>query len=256
MVSSRTTQCGDKGGGSVLSQRWSVLRLIRLRVSFLALGVLASAGCGQRGEKITVNWRKPKPQVTQGTPLRYKTIQIGQVEKVQPAESGDGTTVTIRVLPKYGHYVRAKSTFLVESPAGGHIAYIELIPLDRDGPPALPDAVFQGAESRIEARVERILTDWKRTTMIIALIAGVIVLLFVITRALFRLWALSLCLGSGVAGVLLGRDYLSTSLVPYLPPNVPANVVGMALAFLVGYVVGIILVSILLRPLVACRKAR
>jgi hypothetical protein len=148
----RKNRCLSIGGEEAIPapSGWSGLGLVR--AGALALVVLVIAGCGSRGPRITVNWRKPKPELAENTSLRYQSIEVGVVRYVQAAPGG-GTTVTIRLKPKYAHYVREKSTFLVEAPKGGQAAYIDLVPLDRGAPQALPDAVFEGAESRLEAKV-------------------------------------------------------------------------------------------------------
>ena len=241
---------GDCGGGgspgrSTLQHLWFLATLAVL---------LGAAGCGLRGPQITVSWRKPKLEVKENTPLRYQSVEIGGVEQVQATTLGGGTTVTIRLRRKYAHYVREKSTFVVEVPAPGEEAYIDLVPLDADSPPAQAGAVFQGAETRLEATGVKLLTDWKRTLLILGLVAGVLVLLVVLTKIVFKLWVLFVCVAAGVAGVYLVGEYLTALLAPYLPANVPPNVVGAAAAFLAGYIVGTVILGILVRPFRHAKK--
>lgn len=89
-------------------------------VAFFLLGCSAF-----RGPRVTVVWSEAKPGITKNSPVRYQSIQVGQVSTVAPA--GRGIEVLIELKKKYAHYVRTESTFLVRAGTGSEPNFIDVI---------------------------------------------------------------------------------------------------------------------------------
>jgi len=223
----------------VLHRLWQWLPMVAL---------LAAIGCGPSyGPRISINWRSPKPEVNEGTPLLYQSIKIGEVQKVETG--GNGFVVRARLYKKYAHYVTEDCTFLVQKGNGGQPAFIEVRPLKKDAPAAKDGAVFAGSESELEAGARALATDWKRTAVLAAVAIGVILLLVFLTKLFFKLWALIFC----VAGGAVAAHYLSPladqQLRNYLPGDVRTDLIAYAVAFLGGYIIATIIVGIMKKPL-------
>jgi hypothetical protein len=106
---------------------------------------------------------------------------------------------------------------------------------------------------RSAAKGQELITDWKRTAIVLALIAGVLILALFVTKVVFKLWALAICVAGGIAGAYFAGGQIAALLSPHLPANVPPNVVGLLGGFLAGYIIGTLLLTILLKPF---RKAK
>jgi hypothetical protein len=223
----------------VLHRLWQWLPMVTL---------LAAIGCGPSlGPRISINWRSPKPEVKEGTPLLYQSIKIGEVKKVETG--GNGFVVQARLYKKYAHYVTEDCTFMVQKGEGEQAAFIELRPLKKDSPPAKDGAVFAGSESELEAGVRALATDWKRTAVLATVAIGLILLLVFLTKLFFKLWALILCVAVGAVTAYYLSPWADQQLRNYLPGDVRTDLIAYAVAFLGGYIIATIIVGILKKPL-------
>lgn len=214
----------------------------------LALSAVIWAGCGPSwGPRITINWRNPKPEVTEGTPLIYQSIKIGEVKKTETG--GNGFVVHARLYKKYAHYVTEDCSFLVQTGKEGQPVFIEVRPLKKDAPPAKDGAVFAGSESELEAHARALATDWKRTAVLAAVAIGVILLLVFLSKLFLKLWALILCAAVGAVAAYYLSPMADQLLRNWLPGEVRTDLIAYAVAFLAGYIAATIIVGILKKPL-------
>ncbi len=215
---------------------------------FSMLVVLVVVGCGPSwGPQISINWRNPKPDVIADTPLLYQSIKIGEVKKV--ASTGSGVVTYARLYKKYAHYVTEDCTFLVQSGKAGQPAFIEVRPLKKDVPVAKDGAVFAGSESELEAGARVLATDWNRTSVLAAVVIGVILLLVFMSKLFFKLWALAMCMLAGLAASYYCSPIVEQQLRNYLPADVRIDLIAYAVAFLGGYISATIFLGILKKPL-------
>lgn len=208
-------------------------------------------GCGPSANTYTVQWRTPKPELTEKAPVRYAGTQIGRVEKITP--DGSGVAVQIAVARKHATAVRSNATFVVQSDAPGAPPYVALVPLDRTSPQAVPGTVFEGSDSRGEVLVRTLVTDWRRTAVAVGVgLAGILVA-FLVSKLMLKLWLLAVCAGFGLACAYYLSLPVQELLTPYLPEGIQPDIAARIVAFLGGYVVGTFVLAILARPF---RKAR
>jgi len=218
------------------------------RLAFLMAVLILSSACGPAwGPRISIHWKSFKPEVMQKTPLKYQTITIGLVEKVEG--EGWGTTAHARLYRKYAHYVRENTTFLVKKDPADNSIFIDVRPLKRDAPAARDGAVFSGSESDLEAGVRTLVTDWKRTAILAGAAVVVILLLLFLFKLFFKLWALILCLAGGAASAYYLSHWVDQRLQMMLPAEVRSDLVAYVVAFLGGFIVANIIVGILFRPM-------
>jgi len=223
----------------VLHRLWQWLPMVAL---------LVAIGCGPSfGPHISINWRSPKPEVKEGTPLLYQSIKIGEVKKVETG--GNGFVVQVRLYKKYAHYVIEDCTFLVQKGEGEQAPSIEVRPLKKDSPPAKDGAVFAGSESELEAGTRALATDWKRTAVLGAVAIGVILLLVFLTKLFFKLWVMIFCVAGGAVAAYYLSPLADQQLRNYLPGDVRADLIAYAVAFLGGYIIATIIVGIMKKPL-------
>jgi hypothetical protein len=224
------------------------------RLSSFVVGTLLAVlvplflvGCGAwRGPRITVVWSEAKPAIASESPVRYQSIQVGAVKQVVP--SGFGIEVTIALKKKYAHYVRTESTFLVRSGTGAEPAFIEVLPLNPDSAPAVDGARFQGANSEARAQVLAWTTDWKRTAIYIGIGLGLVVLLILAGKILFKLWVLVVCLAGGAAAAAFLTPYIQGPIAQYIPMDARPDLVAYVAAFAAGYLVAAVLLALLRAP--------
>jgi len=210
------------------------------------LGLLA--GCGPTwGPRIIINWRNPKPEVKDGTPLLYQSIKIGEVKKAE--STGSGFVVQARLYKKYAHYVTEDCTFLVQKGTNGQTAFIDVRPLKKDALPAKDGAVFAGSESELEAGARALATDWKRTGILGALVIVIILLLVYLSKMFLKLWALVFCLAGGCVAACFLWPFADGLLQNFFPKDVRTDLIAYAVAFLCGYIIATIVVGIMKKPL-------
>jgi uncharacterized membrane protein required for colicin V production len=106
-------------------------------------------------------------------------------------------------------------------------------------------AVFTGAGPDLEANVRALTTDWKRTAVLAAVAIGMILVLIVLSKLLFRLWVLILCIVAGGAAAYYLSPYVDQILQSYLSPDVRTDLIAYAAAFLGGYIVAALIIGIL-----------
>jgi len=204
------------------------------------------AGCRRvEGPEISISWRVPKPGLEKGVPLRYESIQIGQVTSV--AAAPDGVTVRVMLHRKYAHYVRTKMTFLFQSASAGSGAFIEGRALDKDAPPAPPGAHFEGEDSYLKARIKEMTTDWKRTALFCGIGLLFVLALVLILKLLFKLWGVVLCTAGGAAVATALSPLVGEHLKPLLPEGTRVDLLAYLVAFLVGSLVTSLVLGIVLR---------
>jgi hypothetical protein len=226
------------------------------RALFSALILLVSsfllAGCSWfDGHPVTVTWSEPKAGVQEGVPVRYQSVQVGEVKKVTPA--GRGMEATIKLRKKYAHYVRVESTFLVRPAKDGQPLFIEVVPLNPDSAPAPAGAKFQGADSELAAKVREWTTDWKRTAIYVGIGLGAVVLLILISRSLFKMWAMTLCLAGGAVASVFLTPYAQGYFAQWIPADARPDLLAYVAMFALGYLAATILISLLKAPLHAGR---
>jgi len=222
--------------------------VIRVVSALLALWLLVVvAGCGRSwGPQISINWRTAKPEIVQGTPLKYMSIKIGEVQKVEAA--GQGVTVQARLYKKYAHYVTEECTFLVQKGTDKEGVFIEVRSLKTDAPPAKDGAVFAGSDSELEVKAHALVTDWKKTATLAAVAIGVILLLLFLTKLFFKLWALVACAAAGGLAAYYLSPFVEQQLRGFLPSEVRVDLIAYAVAFLGGYILATAIVGVLLKP--------
>lgn len=210
------------------------------------------AGCGWFQEhSIIVVWSEPKTGLEQGTPVRYQSVQVGEVTKIAPA--GRGVEAVIALRKKYAHYVRIESTFLMRPANGGQPAFVEVVPLNPDSAPAPAGAKFQGADSDLAAKVQVWTTDWKRTAIYVGIGLGGVLLLILISKGLFKIWVMILCLAGGAAASVFLTPYAHRYLIGWIPTDARPDLIAYVASFAIGYLAITILISILKAPLHAGR---
>jgi hypothetical protein len=222
-----------------------VLRpVFSLAAAVFVLGFLS--GC-TRGPEISITWRSEKPGLKKGVLLRYEAIEVGHVVRV--ASTPEGSTVQARLEKKNAHYVRTKSTFMFHPASAGGSAFIEVIALDKDAPPAPPNAHFTGSDSAAEVGFKMITTDWKRTAIICVVGLGLLLILVLVVKILLKLWAVVVSLAAGAVAVVYLSPSLETQLRSFLPSEVRADLVAYIVAFFVGSLGASILLGILFKPM-------
>lgn len=218
----------------------------------LMLAVFSMTACGAvQGPEIQVTWASPKPGLVPGTPLTYQRIEIGKVTARVPVVNG--FAVKARLDSKYAHYVREQTAVLFQPATNGQPAYLEVIPVVLDAPPVKDGAIIRGAESRQEAWGKMLLTDWRRTALFGGVAVGVVLLLLVALKLLFRLWGVVACFAAGAASAAWFSGNIEALLRPRLAANLRVDLLAYVAAFFLGCLAASIIVGLILRPL---RKAQ
>jgi hypothetical protein len=201
------------------------------------------AGCRRiEGPEISVSWKVPKPGLAKGTPLHYESIPIGRVTSVTTAQ--DGVTIRAIVRWKYAHYVRTKMDFSFQPATGTSNAFVKVISLDKDAPPAPPGAHFEATESPF---LHQITTDWKRTGLFCGIGLGFVLVLVIAVRLLFKLWGVILCTVGGAAVAAAFAPIVRNSLAPLLPEGTRVDLLAYLAAFLAGSLVTSLVLGIVVR---------
>jgi hypothetical protein len=215
-------------------------------VVLIGVALLLRYGCS-RSPQISITWVSPKPGLEKGIPLRYESINIGKAVAVNSDPSG--TTVRARLERKTSHYVRTKSTFLFHPASAGNTPFIEVIALDKDAPPALPGAQFTGSETAAEVGFKMITADWKRTALFCAVGLGLLLVLVLIVKAMFKLWAVILSFAGGAMASIYGSPLLEGHLRQFLPAEVRSDIVTYVIAFLLGSLLTSMVIGIVFKPM-------
>ena len=201
--------------------------------------------------EIQIHWRDSQPPaLDQGMPLIYSGIAVGEVAAV--LESPDGTTIRASVDGKYAHYIRTETTFVLASTTSGAL-FIEVIPLEKDAPPATDGAIFYASESYAEAKIRQLATDWKRTGLYLGLGAVLLFALGALVRFMFRVWVLFICVAVGLASAYSLSVYLAPHLGKVMPVDARPDLVSYVASFLLGYLACTIVLGLLIRPIKAIR---
>jgi len=220
-----------------LWRTWTILTFLLLIV-----------GCGSPswGPTIHISWERPKPELKSEIPLKYMGITVGMVQKVNSTDTG--ITIDARLYQKYAHYVREQSTFIFQAATANQPAYIEVFPLVKDALPVAEGAILHGAESRLEANLEAIATDWVKMAVGLGVSVMMIILLMLVIKLVFKLWALVMCIGLGAAGTIFLSPILEIQLRSLLPKDMRADLLAYILSFLAGCLLASIVLGIVVRP--------
>jgi hypothetical protein len=182
----------------------------------------------------------------------YQSIRIGEVQNIETTMQT--LTVHARLYRKYAFYVTKECTFLVKTNPDDKRTFIDVRPLNKDAPPAAEGSVFAGADSELGATVAGMVTDWKKTAVLVAVGIGVILLLVFLSKLFLKLWVLVACLMAGAAGANYLAPYLTPFLAGKLPADLRADLVAYVVGFLCGYLGACLILSILKQPLRTLRS--
>ncbi|HNU51500.1 MAG TPA: MlaD family protein [Verrucomicrobiota bacterium] len=210
----------------------------------MVFGWILLTGCG--GPTIRITWDSPKPGLEQGVPLKYESVEVGKVTKVDTTAAG--VTVTAKLRSASAHHVRVKSAFVFHPAGTNQPAYINIRALDRDSSPVQTGAILRGSASEEAATIEEILTDWKRTLLFCAMGIALLLVVVWLTKLLFKAWVLMFTVAAGVASTVFLSAWLEATLAPLLPPTLRVDLIAYVAAFVVGSVAASTLVGVLLRP--------
>jgi hypothetical protein len=212
------------------------------------LAVLLMTGCGLfSGPEIIIDWKSPKPGLEPQTPLRYESIVVGYVTKVD--SHPDGATAIVRLQKKQARFVRTRSDFLFHPAGAGHPAFVELIVLDKESPPAADGARFQGSDLAAESAIKWLSTDWKRTAILLSIAVVILLVSVYIIRVALKLWGVIASLVAGAVCAAVFGSLAAQELAPLLPPGTRVDLVGYSAAFVGGVIASSFLVGVILKPL-------